>query len=318
MLISVIIPVYNKEKYLQRCLDSLDKQEYKNLEIIIVDDGSTDRSFQICEDYKRKTVYPCKVLSQGNSGPSKARNRALEDVSGDYVVFLDADDALKSDCMSTINDIANEYIKCDIIEFDSVEEENDLHKEQQNDAMDANKRVYSNMEAVHELMNKGRIKTVVWGAAYKKSLLENIRFDEQIIWGEDACFKLDSCLAAEKGIVYVEKSLYINYMVDGTLSRQKVTDSVIKSVLAMLEHYRTKLMVAGYEEREFNRYAYNVSRAYYASIIVNKYDVAENLKVQLFNNCKRYHRDADLSDVIKYLMCKYTPGLYKLLLKNKK
>lgn len=95
--ISVIIPVYNVEKYLERCIKSVQNQSYKNLEIIIIDDGSTDRSSIICDEFAQndKRIH---VFHQCNRGVSSARNLGLEKSTGSYIAFLDADDYLVSDC----------------------------------------------------------------------------------------------------------------------------------------------------------------------------------------------------------------------------
>lgn len=90
-LISVIVPVYNVERYLNRCVDSLINQTYKNLEIILVDDGSTDNSPRICDDYEKK-YEAVKVIHKKNGGQSSARNVGIKQASGDYIGFVDSDD----------------------------------------------------------------------------------------------------------------------------------------------------------------------------------------------------------------------------------
>ena len=89
--ISVIIPVYNVEKYLKRCLDSVINQTYKNLEIILVDDGSTDNSGKICDEYAKNDKRII-VIHKENGGVSVARNIGLDICTGDYVNFIDSDD----------------------------------------------------------------------------------------------------------------------------------------------------------------------------------------------------------------------------------
>jgi len=96
MKISVIIPVYNTEKYLSRCLEHVINQTYKNLEIIIVDDGSTDSSLTIAKRYAKQDKR-IKILHQENSGPANARNNGLSHASGDYIHFMDADDIIDED-----------------------------------------------------------------------------------------------------------------------------------------------------------------------------------------------------------------------------
>ena len=91
MLISVIVPVYNVEKYIAKCIESVLNQNYKNIELILVNDGSTDRSGEICDAYKEKD-HRIKVIHKSNGGQSGARNLGIENATGEYVVFLDSDD----------------------------------------------------------------------------------------------------------------------------------------------------------------------------------------------------------------------------------
>ena len=98
-LISVIIPVYNVENFLHDCLNSILKQTYTNLEIILVDDGSTDKSGEICDEFA-KNDSRIKVLHQKNSGQAVARNNALNIASGEYIAFADSDDLIIDDYIS--------------------------------------------------------------------------------------------------------------------------------------------------------------------------------------------------------------------------
>ena len=94
--ISIIIPVYNVEKYLSRCLESVINQSYKNIEIIIVNDGSTDNSFDICNKYKKKDKRVI-LIDQNNQGLSGARNTGLKHATGEYICFIDSDDYVEKD-----------------------------------------------------------------------------------------------------------------------------------------------------------------------------------------------------------------------------
>ena len=114
-LVSIIVPIYNVEQYLQRCVDSLINQTYRNLEIILVDDGSPDRCGEICDDYA-KGDSRIKVIHKSNGGLSDARNKGLDMASGDYVMFVDSDDWIDSQtCENSIrNAIGN---NADIVVF---------------------------------------------------------------------------------------------------------------------------------------------------------------------------------------------------------
>ena len=107
-LISIIIPVYNAEKYLPNCLDSVINQTYKNLEIILVDDGSTDKSSEICDEYAQKD-FRIKLIHKENGGVSSARNAGLALVSGDYIAWVDSDDFVAPDYIEYMYKLLKEY-----------------------------------------------------------------------------------------------------------------------------------------------------------------------------------------------------------------
>ena len=106
--ISIIVPVYNVENYVSKCLDSIINQSYKNLEIIIINDGSTDKSGEICEYYSAKDDRMV-LIHQKNQGVSMARNNALDIAAGDYIGFIDSDDWIAPDMYSTLYKNAIEY-----------------------------------------------------------------------------------------------------------------------------------------------------------------------------------------------------------------
>ena len=95
-LVSIIIPVYNSEMYIKKCLNSVVSQTYKKLEIILVDDGSTDNSSQICDNYADNDNR-IKVIHQSNGGQASARNNAIKFANGDYILYVDSDDILTVD-----------------------------------------------------------------------------------------------------------------------------------------------------------------------------------------------------------------------------
>ena len=99
--VSVIIPVYNSEKFICRCVDSVLNQTYKNLEIFLIDDGSPDNCPKICDEYAKKDER-IRVFHNENGGASVARNFALEKMNGDYVIFIDSDDYIKAEMIETM------------------------------------------------------------------------------------------------------------------------------------------------------------------------------------------------------------------------
>lgn len=115
MKISVIVPIYNVEKYIEKCINSIINQTYKDLEIILVDDGSTDSSGKICDEYAKKDKR-IKVIHKKNGGVSSSRNIALTIANGDYITWIDSDDWIEKDTYSKLADIILKN-KADIIQF---------------------------------------------------------------------------------------------------------------------------------------------------------------------------------------------------------
>ena len=117
-LISVIIPVYNVEEYLRECIDSVLNQTFSDFEVILVNDGSTDSSGEICDEYVEKDERVT-VIHQKNGGLSVARNIGLSEANGKYVYFLDSDDYISENALATLLNIA-ENDSSDIVFFDAV------------------------------------------------------------------------------------------------------------------------------------------------------------------------------------------------------
>lgn len=199
--ISVIIPVYNVEKYLNRCLDSVIKQSYQNLEIILVDDGSTDNSSKICDEYAQKDKRIV-VLHKENGGLSDARNKGLDICTGNYISFIDSDDWLENGFYEYVyqnlenNDllIFNYYLSNDkkkkLIKYRDI----DLNLKKE--------------ECISELI-KANIQSYAWNKVYKINLFANIRFPKGKNYEDQAIMHLiiDKC----QKIKYCNKAFYNYY-----------------------------------------------------------------------------------------------------------
>lgn len=202
-LFSIIVPVYNAEKTLNDCIESTMKQTYKNIELILVDDGSTDRSHEICLSWVGKS-YQIKYYRQDNSGVSAARNLGLQNARGRYISFVDADDSIESTFCEKMAEII-ESQKADVVfcEHKSIYESG-KHEISGHDTGKLLKIPTSEYEYDGE---KGR--RAVWGAVFKSELLKEITFPMKIAVGEDALF-LSKVIKRSKYIVYYDSPLY-NY-----------------------------------------------------------------------------------------------------------
>lgn len=202
--ISVIVPIYNVERLLCRCIESIRKQTYKNLEIILVDDGSPDNSGDICEDYAAKDRR-IKVIHKCNGGLSDARNIGIEFASGEYICFVDSDDWLDLDMLELLHKVCVDR-KADIVECsyrnvyaDYIQEETCCTAE----IIEAD-----SIFALEGMLDWKYFKPVAWNKLYKKSVLGDIRYPLGKIH-EDEFTTYKYFYNANK-LVYVDVSKY-NY-----------------------------------------------------------------------------------------------------------
>ena len=187
--VSIIIPVYNTENYLKRCVQSVLNQTYRNLEIILVNDGSTDNSLKICEEYKRLDERVC-VISENNRGVSHARNVGIKKANGEYLYFADSDDYLD---VNSIKKMVEEIEtkKCQLVVggYTEIEAKN-------NTVLKENKwrrlQLKSN-EAKRLVLDEDSIGGYLWNKLFKSSIIKqfNIRFDEKIYIWEDVLFVME-------------------------------------------------------------------------------------------------------------------------------
>lgn len=181
-LISVIIPVFNVEKYLKRCLDSVVNQTYKNLEIILVDDGSQDGSGEICDKYSQ--VDPrIVVFHTSNFGQSAARNTGLKNVMGDYVGFIDADDFISADYFEKLLKIIKENNASLVCEIDDLNRSSEILDKEQ---------------TIVRVMG-GDLKTVVWNKMFRYDVLKDIYFPigqvhEEIEFNRKYLNRINNCV----------------------------------------------------------------------------------------------------------------------------
>lgn len=181
-LVSIIIPVYNSDKYLEAALESAINQSYKNIEILLIDDGSTDASPQICDIYSKKDSR-VRVIHQKNSGPSAARNRGVEEARGEYLTFFDNDDLLHKDFVKILLNLCVEN-DCDIAltkSFPFLDESTIPYGEPETKLTFMDRRQLST-----QLVDMGWTGLAVTMAKlFRKELFEKIRFNEERIIGDD-------------------------------------------------------------------------------------------------------------------------------------
>lgn len=209
--ISVIVPIYNVEMYLRQCLDSIIKQTYNNLEILLINDGSTDKSLFICKEYE-KIDNRIKVIDKENGGVSSARNVGIEKSTGEWICFIDPDDWVEKNMIEKLLINAKKY-KADIIQGNCYYNKGD--KQWKREAITP--KVIKKINEEIELFQLGIICNIyakkkngislgpirgVWGKLYKKEIIKDLKFNQDLYMFEDGLFNLYAFDKAKTVVVF--------------------------------------------------------------------------------------------------------------------
>lgn len=212
-LISVIVPVYNVEKYLERCINSIINQTYQNLEIILVDDGSVDNSPEICDNYAKKYDY-IKVIHKKNGGLSSARNTGIKNSTGNYIGFVDSDDSIAPVMFEKLLDLINRYkLKIAGVNFKSIKSDKEILLKKSR----YNIEHYDNINALYHLFEKEDYS--VCNKLYDKNLFENFMFKENTI-NEDILANY-FLFSKSNGFVYFNEVMYYYFNNEGSITSSK-------------------------------------------------------------------------------------------------
>lgn len=228
-LVSIICPVYNVESELDRCLHSILNQTYINFELILVDDGSTDRSAKICDEYS-KNDERIKVVHIDNNGAANARNVGLDICNGDFIAFVDSDDVVESRWLEfLVENIGTTELS--VVSY-FIEKQSDCL---QIDASNSNIEIVKRQQCFHEIFD-GRITTFLWNKLFKKNIIDKsqIRFNLETYWGEDALFVAQYCSCINEATICTKK-LYHYIQRDGSI----VNSGFNKKMLGFLHGYAT-------------------------------------------------------------------------------
>jgi glycosyltransferase involved in cell wall biosynthesis len=194
-LISVIVPVYNAEKYVERCVNSICNQTYSNLEIILVNDGSTDNSKSICEELEKNDSRII-LLNQENGGSSIARNTGIEKASGELITFVDSDDYIDETMYDIMFKLLSEH-QLEVVEIERNSESDKV-------VFDNSFKIENPLEATERIIKTTAFQ--VWKRLYKRSVVENMRFIPNIIH-QDVFFTID-VINAVSSIGFINSDLY--------------------------------------------------------------------------------------------------------------
>ncbi|WP_302626653.1 glycosyltransferase [uncultured Eubacterium sp.] len=245
--VSIVIPVYNADKYINQCIQSVVCQKYENIEIIIIDDYSTDNSLNRCKQYEKEDNR-IKVYQANGKGVSAARNTGISKATGKYICFLDSDDAYETAYVETmlyeINKDKSELVVCGYKEIYSKEENNKRVSNQSLSVEEYLNIMVSNRET-EDMVN------YPWNKLYVRQILDdnNIRFDETISVSEDALFNMIYLQHINK-VTVIEECLYKHYMVEGSLVNSKIELDKQKDTLLMIfKEYERNYSIRNMEDK---------------------------------------------------------------------
>ena len=309
--ISVIVAVYNVEKEIERCLDSIVSQSYTDLEIILVDDGSTDRSGQICDEYgqRDKRIF---VIHKENGGLSDARNFGIDAAIGEYVSFVDSDDYIAPDYISVMYEAmtgqGGDVVICGKREFGEGEKiESTLQKGYD---LEHNWNTHE-LRCAWNTEYTDRI-NYAWNKLYKRELIGDFRFKKGLVGCEDWDFNLDVLLRADK-ITLIRNELYYYYQRSDSITHGVKSDAYY---IALAETYAKQIKNiattknTGYCLNRMARYS-----------LRKEFDNKEKLRKDVISVFRRAYRDnrktvGKTKEKYKLMLAYYCYPLYKKIVGN--
>lgn len=256
-LVSVIIPVYNGEKYLNECIKSICKQTYKNIEVIIIDDGSTDDTHNICDSWASKDSRII-VIHKNNEGVSSARNEGIAKSTGKYIYFCDSDDLVNKDCIKVLhNAMADFYADLALCTYGNISDYERETVEQY-----AAKTVDSD-NILSLMMIDKQYAGYLWNKMFRRDMINDIRFDTKLKYCEDLVFCLKYLEKVSNGVMVPEPLYYYRDNPSGAmnqsfnvnrlsyiLSQEFVCDYLLKHCtneeIKKTEHYKLAQLYSSY------------------------------------------------------------------------
>ena len=315
-MISIIVPVYNVEKYIKRCVDSVISQSYLDWELVLVDDGSTDDSGKICEEYAKKDSR-IRCFHKSNGGQASARNLGLENANGEYISFLDSDDWLaesffKVTVSELIHNDADIVTTNYFLYFDSNRIKPVFNQ------MDSLV-ICDNKEAMKRLLLNNGTSSSVCARLYKKDLLQGISFQEGMLF-EDAAISYQYFLKASRVVFIPEPLMYYFQREGSTMSRRdkKIRLDEIRAAheryVGVREYYNDEI-----SEIAFSDYMFDMIHVV-ECFIRDGYDLSELREYELFLKNElskyryKYNRNLSKRKQVETLLWLKSPRLFYCLI----
>ena len=213
--VSIITAVYKAENFLQRCVDSILKQTYQNIELLLIDDGSPDSCPKMCDEFAKKDAR-IKVVHKENGGVSSAWNAGLNHATGNYIAFVDSDDWVEPNYIEELYTTLQKYHSDIAICCNDIFDGNTLREDKNflNSAM-----YYSPMECLKAFFAEKRWRHAVWAKLYRKDIFADLRYPEDIKCVEDSYMICDLCRKIKNGIATTNQVLYHYVIQNNSVTR---------------------------------------------------------------------------------------------------
>ncbi len=274
--VSVIVPIHNVEKFINKCVDSIINQTYKNIEIVLVDDGSPDNCPKICDDYAKKDER-VKVIHKKCGGVSSARNAGIEASTGEYVCFVDGDDFVMPDYVEYMLNLAIKYDSDYVISPQALGTFNKNNKNSKNDdyVVDAEKAL--------EMLLCYQMREGCYSKLFKRELLGNdLRFSEKIVMGEGFTFNSLAIQKAHK-IVLGYKKIYFYRRDNETSATTKFNKDKFENGLYAIKYIKENIKIKTERIEKAWKYAnWRTHSDVYDAIVLAK---AEKSCDELYRRC---------------------------------
>lgn len=317
MLISVIIPIYNAELYLKTCIDAVLGQSYTNFEVLLINDGSTDNSADICDEYLKRDNR-IKVVHKQNEGSASARNVGLELAQGEYIVFIDADDYIESEYLQILVNKASEenadIVQCDYLSVKNIADIQCIEKKNVAYATE----VFSNIDFLECFCDKRTYLpiAVLWNKIYRRELFDSLRFP--VGRGIDDEYLICQIIYRANKILWIHEVLYYYILSENSQMRSKPSLKRIDGIDAI------ESQMCFFEEIGQPKLYNMIQYRYYATVIANYYFVErffpeeKKILAELKKKKKKFYtvlriKEVNAVDKVLLLIRNYLPRIFEVI-----
>ena len=311
--VSIVVPVYNVEDCLSYCVESLRQQTYKNIEIILVDDGSTDSSGEICDQYAREDDR-IKVLHIENGGLSNARNTGVKESSTDWIVFIDSDDYYDHRAIEYLVKLRDKY-RVDLVATPVIEVRNYENSDFLGDFREKYSGKLDRRKALEQMFYGNYVGTHSGGKLYKKEILLRFPYPNGMLY-EDLALAYEHIASCEN-IAVSALNLYKYYRRPGSIVNSKYSDR-------LLDFYKAMEWNRAYVERDYPndkemrralnvRYVFNGLHIVHAMLSSDMYAEVNKIRKEYIQYFKDVILNSNVTrkNKVKYLMLLVSPKLYE-------